>query len=67
MQGFACYASDNTWAVVIHDAAGGNVVFHQETDVVNAHDGWFMLSQPIYTTLYVTTLTDVGMLLIYTC
>jgi len=67
VQGFACHASDNTWACVIHDAAAGNVLWSTENALAACEhrSDCIMFPEPIHTTLYVTTMEDVDLVLVY--
>lgn len=68
IQGFVVVASADTWSCVVHDAASGNVIFRADSAVADAERTFaFSLAQPIQVTgIYVTTMTDVALLLIYT-
>ena len=66
VQGFCVVASADTWSCVIHDAASGNIVFQMDSDVTNDRGGWYPLAKPISVSgLYVTTMTDVSLVLVY--
>lgn len=61
-------ASADTWAVVLHDKASGNVIFKASSDLANHRTiGWSPATPFKVSGIYATTLTDISDVLIYTC
>lgn len=60
-------ASADTWSCILHDAAGGNVIFRADSNIANERVFAWTPAKPYFASgIYYTTGTDIALVLIYT-
>lgn len=64
--GIIVIANADTWSCVLHDAAGGNVIFRADSSITNHRSVYFAPAKSFFATgIYYTTGTNIALVLVY--